>query len=75
MPGHGVPVDRDFVEEQRSAIGVVAETIRDLASRGVPVDDALAAAEWPYPAEELAHAVRRGYEHLPPVRTGGCRSI
>ena len=38
VPGHGAPVDRDFVEEQRNAIGVVAETIRDLATRGVPVD-------------------------------------
>ena len=60
-----MPVDKEFVDEQRSAIGVVAETIRDLASRGVPVDQALAAAEWPYPTEELATAVRRGYEHLP----------
>jgi glyoxylase-like metal-dependent hydrolase (beta-lactamase superfamily II) len=65
VPGHGLPVDRDFVMEQRSAIGVVAETIRDLASRGVPVGDALAGAQWPYPTEELGHAVRRGYEHLP----------
>jgi glyoxylase-like metal-dependent hydrolase (beta-lactamase superfamily II) len=65
VPGHGAPVDRDFVEEQRNAIGVVAETIRDLATRGVPVRDALDAAEWPYPREELAAAVRRGYEHLP----------
>jgi glyoxylase-like metal-dependent hydrolase (beta-lactamase superfamily II) len=65
VPGHGAPVGKEFVEEQRSAIGVVAETIRDLASRGVPVRDALAGAEWPYPAEELVHAVRRGYEHLP----------
>jgi glyoxylase-like metal-dependent hydrolase (beta-lactamase superfamily II) len=65
VPGHGLPVGKDFVDEQRSAIGVVAETIRDLASRGVPVGDALAAAQWPYPAEDLATAVRRGYEHLP----------
>lgn len=65
VPGHGAPVGRDFVEEQRNAIGVVAETIRDLATRGVPVADALDAAEWPYPREELAGAVRRGYEHLP----------
>ena len=65
VPGHGLPVDRDFVQEQRSAIGVVAETIRDLATRGVPVQDAVGAAEWPYPAEELQHAVRRGYEQLP----------
>ena len=65
VPGHGAPVDRDFVEEQRNAIGVVAETIRDLATRGIPVGEALGAAEWPYPPEELAAAVRRGYEHLP----------
>ncbi len=65
VPGHGAPVDRDFVEEQRNAIGVVGETIRDLATRGIPVADALEAAEWPYPREELAAAVRRGYEHLP----------
>jgi glyoxylase-like metal-dependent hydrolase (beta-lactamase superfamily II) len=65
VPGHGAPVDREFVEEQRNAIGVVAQTIRDLAARGVPVTDALQAVEWPYPREELAHAVRRGYEQLP----------
>jgi glyoxylase-like metal-dependent hydrolase (beta-lactamase superfamily II) len=65
VPGHGAPVDREFVEEQRNTIGIVAETIRDLATRGVPVDEALAGAEWPYPREELADAVRRGYEHLP----------
>ncbi|MGZ4444208.1 MAG: MBL fold metallo-hydrolase [Nocardioidaceae bacterium] len=65
VPGHGLPVDREFVEEQRGAIGVVAETIRDLAGRGVPADEALGATEWPYPAEELAEAVRRGYAQLP----------
>ena len=36
VPGHGAPVDRDFVETQRNEIGVLAETIRDLATRGVP---------------------------------------
>ncbi len=65
VPGHGAPVDRTFVEEQRAAIGVVAETIRDLASRGVGVEEALEATQWPYPSEVLGHAVRRGYEHLP----------
>jgi glyoxylase-like metal-dependent hydrolase (beta-lactamase superfamily II) len=65
VPGHGLPVDKDFVDEQRTAIGVVAETIRHLASQGVPVRDALAATEWPYPAEQLALAVQRGYEQLP----------
>ena len=65
VPGHGAPVGRDFVADQRAAIGVVADTIRDLAGRGVPVTDALAAAAWPYPAEALADAVRRGYAQLP----------
>ncbi len=65
VPGHGAPVDRDFVEEQRNAIGIVAETIRHLAGSGVPLDQALETGDWPYPREELAAAVRRGYEHLP----------
>jgi len=65
VPGHGVPVDRDFVMEQRGSIGMVAETIRDLAGKGVAAAEALSAAEWPYPVEELRHAVARGYEQLP----------
>ncbi len=65
VPGHGVPVARDFVQEQRSSIGVVAETIRDLAGRGVPLGQALEATQWPYPAEALGEAVRRAYEQLP----------
>jgi glyoxylase-like metal-dependent hydrolase (beta-lactamase superfamily II) len=65
VPGHGAVVDREFVEQQRNEIGIVAETIRDLATRGVPVDDALAAADWPYSREALTHAVLRGYEQLP----------
>src|SRR3954447_4687700 len=65
VPGHGSPVGKDFVEEQRGAVGVVAETIRDLAGRGVTGRQALDAAQWPYNAEALGDAVRRGYEHLP----------
>jgi predicted component of type VI protein secretion system len=65
VPGHGAVVDREFVEEQRNTIGIVAETIRDLATRGVPLAEALEAGDWPYPSEHLANAVRRGYEHLP----------
>jgi hypothetical protein len=65
VPGHGLPVGKEFVEEQRGAVGVVAETIRDLAARGVPMTEALGAAQWPYPADQLGSAVRRGYQHLP----------
>ena len=65
VPGHGAPTDREFVEQQRNEIGIIAETIRDLATRGLPLEQAVAAAEWPYPSEGLKAAVRRGYEHLP----------
>lgn len=65
VPGHGAPVDRGFVECQRDDLGMVAETIRDLAGRGVPVRDALDAAEWPWEKERLEAAVRRGYQQLP----------
>lgn len=65
VPGHGTPVDQDFVQEQRAAIGQVAQTIGDLAGRGVPAGQVLSVGEWPYPAEQLTEAVRRGYEHLP----------
>ncbi len=68
VPGHGAPVDRDFVEEQRNQIGIVAETIRDLATRGVPLEQALAEGDWPWEPERLERAVARGYEQLPAAR-------
>jgi len=70
VPGHGSVVDRTVVDEQRGEIGTVAETVRDLASRGVPVDRALESAPWPYPAEHLRHAVSRGYRQLPRSERG-----
>lgn len=66
VPGHGAVVDRDFVEEQRNAIAIVAQTIRDLAAAGVPAERALAEGEWPFPREGLTNAVQRGYAALPP---------
>lgn len=71
VPGHGNPVGQDFVLHQRSSIGIVAETIRELAGRGVRPEDMAAAADWPYPAAELADAFRRGFEQLP----RGARSL
>ncbi|HET7350028.1 MAG TPA: MBL fold metallo-hydrolase [Marmoricola sp.] len=65
VPGHGAPVDSDFVAEQHDSIAIVARTIQDLAGRGVGVDRALEEGEWPYPRASLTHAVRRGYEQLP----------
>jgi glyoxylase-like metal-dependent hydrolase (beta-lactamase superfamily II) len=65
VPGHGDVVDRAFVEEQRADIGVVAENIHDLAGRGVPVEEALDGADWPFPKDRLRDAVLRGYDQLP----------
>jgi glyoxylase-like metal-dependent hydrolase (beta-lactamase superfamily II) len=65
VPGHGELVDKEFVQEQRSDVGIVAETVHDLASRSVPIDQALRHTVWPFPAEHLEHAVRRGYEQVP----------
>jgi glyoxylase-like metal-dependent hydrolase (beta-lactamase superfamily II) len=65
VPGHGEVVDKAFVQDQRAELGVIAETIRDLASRGVPQSEALAQGEWPWEPERLVSAVRLGYEHLP----------
>ncbi|MDO9458097.1 MBL fold metallo-hydrolase [Nocardioides sp.] len=65
VPGHGAVVGREFLEDQRNDIGILAETLRDLAGRGVPVRDALATGDWPFPEKYLADAVRRGYEQLP----------
>ena len=75
VPGHGAPVDRDFVEEQRNDIGIVAETIRDLATRGVPVDQALGRRRVAVPAG--APRATRSPRLRAPARAArsDCRSI
>lgn len=66
LPGHGAPVDLDFVRRQADDLSRVAHLITELHATGVPVDDALAAggAGWALPPEALRHAVRRGYAQL-----------
>jgi glyoxylase-like metal-dependent hydrolase (beta-lactamase superfamily II) len=67
VPGHGVPVDRAFVETQRDELAVIGETVRRLAGAGVPVDQAVAEGDWPWEADDrIENACRRGYEQLPP---------
>ena len=65
VPGHGAPVGRSFVLDQRDDVGVVAENLRDLATRGVPREEALESAEWPFPAAGLRAAVARAYDQVP----------
>ncbi|MPZ59716.1 MAG: MBL fold metallo-hydrolase [Propionibacteriales bacterium] len=63
LPGHGSPVDREFVQRQHGDVAVVANTIGQLASSGVPLAAALDEGDWPWERAHLEHAVRRGYEH------------
>jgi hypothetical protein len=69
IPGHGDPLTRDAVVEQRDGVATVAEAVRELAGRGVPEDRAPGQGEaeggWPWPVERLTEAVRRGYAQLP----------
>lgn len=65
VPGHGQLIDLDYVQDQRVELGIIAETIRGLASRGVPASQALEQGEWPWDRALLTSAVRLGYEHLP----------
>lgn len=65
VPGHGAPVDKGFVLQQRGDLGMVAEQIRHLAGEGVRAADVLAEGEWPYPDEALRDVVPRAYQQLP----------
>ena len=65
VPGHGAPVGPAFVREQRDAIRSVADRCAALHAAGVPVAEALTAADdWAYDPAELADAVKRGYAQL-----------
>lgn len=64
VPGHGEPVDREFVFEARGRVAAVSGEIRRLAEAGVPVAEALARGSWPYPEERVAGGLEPGYAHL-----------
>lgn len=66
IPGHGLPVSRDWLTVQRAEIAAVAGNLRDLVARGVPLSEAARSAAWPWPTDDwrFAGAIRRGYEQL-----------
>lgn len=71
VPGHGAVVDAAFAAAQHEQLTAVAALITGLHAAGVPEDRAMAegGARWPFPADRMADAVRRGYGQLsqPPV--------
>jgi glyoxylase-like metal-dependent hydrolase (beta-lactamase superfamily II) len=64
VPGHGEPVGPAFAATQHEEISLVARLVRERHDAGLGVDAALAEGGWPYPANLLRNAVRRGYEEL-----------
>lgn len=67
IPGHGRPVDREFVFETRSRVASVAGMIRRLVETGVPLDHALEQGDWAYPPEHIAAGLAAAYGLLGPV--------
>ena len=63
VPGHGKPVDREFVQAQQADLAGVADLITELHAAGVPADAAVAAGSgrWPLPPEGLAAAIAAAY--------------
>lgn len=64
VPGHGDPVDREFVFGQRSRIAAVSGEIRRLVDQGVAGSEALQQGSWPFPEANVAAGVARGYAQL-----------
>ncbi|MGO4596158.1 MBL fold metallo-hydrolase [Terrabacter sp. 2RAF25] len=68
VPGHGRPVDVDFVTRQRDDVATVAAVIRERRLGGGSLEEALRDLDprLPYPLAYLESAIRRGWEHLVP---------
>jgi len=66
VPGHGDPVDRPFVYEQRGRLASISGQVRQLAGEGVGVADALE-REWAYPVATIAPGLPVAFAQLGPV--------
>jgi glyoxylase-like metal-dependent hydrolase (beta-lactamase superfamily II) len=67
VPGHGDPVDRPYVYEQRGRLAGIATELRRLAESGVAADDVAAQGSWAYPLETFAPGLGVAYAQLGPV--------
>jgi len=66
VPGHGTPVDLDFVARQRAELDAVASVIRQRRLSGMPLEQARREPDdrLPYPIATLEDAFTRGWEQL-----------
>ena len=67
VPGHGDPVDRTYVYEQRGRLASIAGEVRRLAESGVSAADAVDQGDWAYPVETLAPGLEVAFAQLGPV--------
>lgn len=73
IPGHGEPVNREFVFQQRGEIAGVTGEIRRLVEEGVAEADAFERGSWPYPEEFIRAGIARGYAELAGLAVKGTR--
>lgn len=64
IPGHGTPVDRNFAFRQRAEIAYLYSQTEMLIEQGIKLDDAVAAATWPFQDETLKVALPQIYAEL-----------
>lgn len=64
VPGHGDPVDRDYVRDQRDAVDAVRMEFGRLVGEGVPEAEALERGDWPFPADHIAPVVHAAYAEI-----------
>jgi len=64
VPGHGEPVDREFVFEARGRVAAVSGELIRLVESGTAEADALTAGSWAYPAEHIRAGIAPGYAAL-----------
>lgn len=61
VPGHGEPVDREFVFGQRGRIAAVSGEITRLAGLGVSVEEAESRGDWALPFPSVRPGLAAGY--------------
>ena len=64
VPGHGDVMERNFGFIQRAEVGMLYGTTEALIQQGTKLEDAAAAAEWPFSEETLAVALPLIYAEL-----------
>lgn len=67
IPGHGEPVGREFVFEQRGRVAAVSGEIARLAGLGVPLAEAEARGNWALPFAYVRRGLAAGYAQARPT--------